>query len=1121
MEAPMSDAAPDTGSVITDPLTGAYSRALLGHRLDEELARAGRGGIGCALFLFDVDYFKSVNDSYGHQRGDEVLQQLVARINGLVRNYDALFRYGGDEFVLLLPDTDKADAIRVAMRLVEGVKATPYPGEPELTVSVSLGVATFPEDGADAAALMQCADRRNYLAKRRGRACAVVDDVDGGGPATSSRLLERDVPLAALQQLLNRLLGGSGGTLRVTGEPGAGYTRFLAEVVKLGRLRGFQTILAGETGTPPELGAAPALVVADRGEGPRAAELVHALRAQRPDAVVGVVYGVDGWADPGLGLDLPAVDDAELLPWSTAALRIWLRMTLQGEPSPELTDWLATRCAAMPARIQREVERLTARNELVRAGQTGWTIAPAALQRQLRPRRRLPQPPTELVGRQQETGQVARLLSLGRLVTLTGPGGIGKTRLSLAVGAAVAEYFPDGVVFAPLADATTERMVVEALASAFAVLPVAHQPLLETLAEAIAEQSLLLIVDNFEQVLDAAPVLSELLGAVPGLRVLASSRERLSLYGERVFPVPPLPLPDLAAVPAGTGAVAAALAASPALALFQSRALAATYDFALTAENLADVVEVCRRLDGLPLAIELAAARTDTLTPVQMLEQLTDRLDLLEGGARDLPSRQQTLRNAIGWSLSLLSPDQAALFTALGAFTGGCGLAAAAAVYDAEPATVRDLLQGLTDKSLVLTETDDAGEARYRMLETLRVCAAERLAADPGQAELRRRYTDVHVELARDCGALLTGPDQGLAMATIMREYGNLRAAGTLLADERQAASLAMLTLGLWRFWRNGNHLAEGREWLATAASLAAALDAGVRARLLHAAAVLAAAQDEHEVATALAEDSLAEAGAAGDRAATAHAYNALGIAALGAGDYQLARARFTSCLDAWRGLDDPLGMAMAHGNLTKVALRLGDLDAADEHAEYCMAFDRSVGNTRGIQIGLSCRAEIMLARRDVPGAVAALQESLQLSRQVGDLFGEAMAVHQLGEAAWLAGDEDAALRHTREALLLRHEVGDREDLAVSLDTLAFLTADRRPDAAARLLGAADGLRLRAHLPAAPGLEERRGAALKSLEAALGAPRLQAILAAGKVTPLDLVVAEATTAEPPAPGGPA
>src|SRR2546421_5353115 len=223
---------------IIDPVTGAYSRALLQRRLDGELARAGRGGGTCAVFLFDVDFFKTVNDAYGHLRGDEVLRQLADRVRGLVRGYDELFRYGGDEFVLLLPDIERDEAVRLALQLTDEVRATELPGEPALHVSVSLGVAAYPDDGTDGTALLAVADRRNYLAKRRGRGGAVADDADTGGDTGPSRLWERDAAMAVVHEYLTRLQSGGAGALRGSGEPGAGHTRFLAEIATIARLRG-------------------------------------------------------------------------------------------------------------------------------------------------------------------------------------------------------------------------------------------------------------------------------------------------------------------------------------------------------------------------------------------------------------------------------------------------------------------------------------------------------------------------------------------------------------------------------------------------------------------------------------------------------------------------------------------------------------------------------------------------------------------------------------------------------------------------------------------------------------------------------------------------------------------
>ncbi|HWH00189.1 MAG TPA: GGDEF domain-containing protein, partial [Pilimelia sp.] len=321
-------------------MTGAYSRALLAPRLDEELQRAANTQGCLALFLFDVDFFKTVNDAYGHLRGDEVLHQLADRIKELIRGYDALFRYGGDEFVLLLPGTDRAAAIRLALRLTEEVRAEAFGADPPLHMSISLGVATYPQDGADATELLRVADRRNYLAKRRGRGGAVADDVETESDAGGSRLWERDAALAAVQEFFTRLEVAERGALRVTGEPGAGHTRFLAEVAKVAAMRGFTVVDVPADAPPPEVAGDRILLVADLAAAARAAEAVDRITRDtrrssdaRPGAL-GLVYATTG--RPTEDPPLPPLATAELLPWSPTTLRIWLRNALHGEPSRSL-----------------------------------------------------------------------------------------------------------------------------------------------------------------------------------------------------------------------------------------------------------------------------------------------------------------------------------------------------------------------------------------------------------------------------------------------------------------------------------------------------------------------------------------------------------------------------------------------------------------------------------------------------------------------------------------------------------------------------------------------------------------------------------------------------------------
>jgi len=1097
----------DLSQSIKDPLTGAYSRGLLGPRLAEELSRASRSDTGCALFLFDLDYFKSINDAYGHQRGDQILCELTERVGTFTRGYDVLFRYGGDEFVLLLPDTEKADAVRVALRLTEGIKAEEFPGDPPLSVSVSLGVAVFPDDATDATELLAAADRRNYLAKHRGRACAVADDVETEARPASSRLLERDVPMGTTRNFLTRVAVGENGALTVTGERGAGFSRFFEEVARAGRLRGFEVVTATDPADvdPARLSAPgdrPLLLVLDADLDQRVPALVTGL--SRPLGVVLRTPSRDGTAGPGL----PVLDTVELHAWSSAAVRIWLRTTLQGEPDGVLVDWLYSRTGGLPARVERDIQRLTERTALIRGEHGGWSLSPSVLTRSA-PRRPLPKPLTELVGRQHETGQVARLIAERRLVTLVGPGGIGKTRLSLAVAAAVADSFTDGVLFVPLADARTEAEVTAAIAQALDLAEVPGQALADTVAEHLANQSVLLVFDNFEQALDGATALGDLLAAAPGVKVLASSREKLSLYGEQAYRVPALALPDLDALSQG---VAAALASSPALALFNVRARAAAFDFVLTGDNLAAAAALCHRLDGLPLAIELAAAHSDEISPAEMLAQLTDRLDLPGSGPRGVPARQQTLRGAIDWSYTLLEASDQDLFLRLGVFGGGARLDAVQAVASAELASgeLSKRLSRLADKSLVRVEPDMDEQSRFVLLETVRAYALERLAERPDAASVRDAHARHFGGLATRAGAGLTGPDQAAWVRRVQSEYQNLRAAFERAVQTAEPDVAVDVTIGLWRYWRNRGQFSDGREWLDRV--LAVELTDGQRACVLHAAAVLAAAQDDHEGASTFARESRERALAAGDQRTGAQAGNALGIAMLTGGRLAEAREVFADCLTTWQRLGDPHGTAMAHGNLAMVALRLEEVDTASWHTSECLSLERAQGNTRGIMLALLCLGEISTIRTDLDMANTYLDEALALSRQIGDVFGEAMALHQLGVAALRAGDPRLAVSRVAAALALRRDLGDRDDLSISLDTLAQLIATgfAAPVLAARLLGAADGLRARHGLhPPCGAAATDRAATLACLETALDAAAVETARATGAHAPLDIIVNEA------------
>jgi predicted ATPase len=424
-----------------------------------------------------------------------------------------------------------------------------------------------------------------------------------------------------------------------------------------------------------------------------------------------------------------------------------------------------------------------------------------------RARHNLPSRLTSFIGREREVRAARELLLRDgvRLVTLTGPGGTGKTRVALQTTAEVLDAFEDGVVFVELAPIAAPTLVVPTVAQAVGVRDAGNRPAMEALEAYLRDRRLLLLLDNFEQVVAAAPDIARLLAACPGLKVLVTSRAPLHLSGEHEYPVPPLPLPIV-----GDPGSTAELAANPAVALFVQRAQEVRPDFGLTDENAATVAEVCRRLDGLPLAIELAAARIKLLPPRELLARLERRLPLLTGGPRDAPERQRTLRDAIAWSHDLLDDVEQVLFRRLSVFVGGCSIQAAGGVCVADADLGFDVLDGvasLLNKSLLRREDGPGGEPRFSMLETVREYALERLEACGETTAIRRRHAEFFLDLAERIEVELWGPDQSALLDRCEAEHDNFRAvlAWTQGAGDDPVTALR-LAAGLAQFWNIRSH---------------------------------------------------------------------------------------------------------------------------------------------------------------------------------------------------------------------------------------------------------------------------------------------------------------------------
>ena len=707
------------------------------------------------------------------------------------------------------------------------------------------------------------------------------------------------------------------------------------------------------------------------------------------------------------------------------------------------------------------VEPSTALQELERAilRQDAAVAAPERARR-----RPLPVSPTPLVGRELDLAAVAATLRdpAVRLVTLTGAGGTGKTRLALAVAAELERELADGACFVGLAALTDPELVGATVARALDVAERPGEPLEHVLAEALRGRELLVVLDNCERVAAAAPLVSALLAEAPGLLVLATSRTPLRLRGEHELPVPPLPVPRRE--DAGD---AAALARNPSVALFAARARAVRPDFRLGAASAPAVAEICRSLDGLPLALELAAARCGVLAPQELLARLERRLDVLTGGPRDLPARQQTLRAAIDWSHDLLERPARELFAALAVFSGGCTLAAAEAVCGAD----LDAVSALVEQSLLRRDEAAPGEPRFRMLETIREYARERLDELPAAGELRRRHAEHFLALAEQAEQHLTGPEAPVWLERLEREHDNLRAALAWAGADPERHELELrLAAAAQYFWRMRGHLGEGRRWLEAALARGGEAPVPVRGRALHAAAIFVDRQGDHAEARRLYEESLALFRTAGDDRLVARTLAELG------------------------------GMAILEE----------DYDRAIELYDETIPLFRESGDLRALTVTLSNLASAVGLQGDYERARELGHEALALARERGDGDQMGISLHNLGRNALSREAFDEAAGHFRESIEVGVGLGYKELLAYCLLGCGELaTASGEARAAARLLGAGAAQFDELGVPLGP--EEREGYArsLERLRDELGEGELERLLATGRALPLEDAVGEA------------
>ncbi len=1053
----------------TDSMTGALTRAEFDERLREAHEIAAKNNQELSLLMLDLDHFKSINDAFGHARGDQVLTEFAQRVSEVSRGSDLLFRFGGDEFVLLLPETGSEQAALLAERLIVAVRSVPFAGDPPLTISVSVGLATG--RGADESAeevsaeeLFARADRHLYAAKRAGRGrLAGQDEVDADG---SGRLLEREGAGQVSRQFLKLLPQYRRGALLVSGAEGAGHSSFLRETERAARLLGYTTIaLTGRSAyaTHP-YGALLDGLGLELGLMAVAAE-TEALLTRLNGAFEGVVWLIDrmdlidpaslktlrqlleSGDGPALGVVVAGTDTHRAEVWlggllrdrvelgalSLAASQVLVRSYLRWEPPQEFIAWLWQRSDGLPGRIVSLLDGLQREGALIR-GANGYALMPdfssRTPQESRDPERGLPRPGKSLVGRDRELVALKTLLLERRLVSIVGQGGLGKTHLAMQLALETSHQFRDGAVFVSLASLTDANELGPRLAQEFGLKPA--RDALEALEPFLARREMLVVLDNFEHLLEAAPAIGRLLAAAPGLRVLTTSRERLRLPEEWVLALDGLELPVDGTNPDQSGALRLLLQAA--------RRVDAGVGF--HPEDALAAARICRLVGGMPLGLELAASWVKVLSFPEIADEIEGNLGFLRSPdeSPDQPERHRSLQAAFESSWHFLDVHQQRVLAQLALFRGGFTREAALSVAGASVSGLLALI------NLSLLQRDPQHRGRYAMHELLRQFALQKLHERREFDQARSAHAAYFLEFAETADPELRGPDQERWLDRVALELDNLRTALRSYQDDDAPENGLRLAIALkWFFYTRGL-IFEGISWLEFFLERADLVPVAVRARAL---AELGGLEKDvgHAVRSRQRiEESLRLYSNLNDASGIGFALRILGVLEYEAGEHRESLAHLEQSLALHRSVNEWWGVGATLNDIGIVSYYLDDLQRSEASFRESLEVKRRIGDAQGVAYAIGNLAGFSATPE---AELIAEEESLAIKRRLNDRQGIASSLANLGKLYFSQGDHALAQARFSESLALLLEIGRDYKMADVLTTCADLALERQHHASA------------------------------------------------------------------------